>query len=128
MSWQSCPGAMFYRRSLAKKYLGTDDPKTVQAYFADFDKLLETAQLLNQKSNGSCVIVSSLGDLRNSFLSARKNPWLVNGKLVIDPVMEKYMDICKTLHDNKWEGKNKHKIKNNINLFHFLLPYFEIII
>jgi len=105
MSWQACPGAMFYRRSLAKKYLGTDDPKVVQTYFSDFNKFLETAQLLKQKSNGSCVVVSSLGDLRNSFLSARKDSWLVNGKLVIDPAMEKYMDICKTLHDNKWEGR-----------------------
>jgi len=105
MSWQACPGALFYRRSLAKKYLGTDDPKTVQTYFANFNKFLETAKLLRDKSNGSCVVVSSLNDLYNSFLSARKDPWLVNGKLVIDPVMEQYMDICKTLHDNRWEGR-----------------------
>jgi len=105
LSWQACPGAMFYRRSLAKRYLGTDDPRTVQTYFANFNKFLETAQLLKQKSNGSCVVVSSLGDLRNSFLSARKDPWLVNGKLVIDPVMEQYMDICKTMHDNLLEGR-----------------------
>ena len=105
MSWQACPGALFYRRSLAKKYLGTDDPKTVQTYFANFPKFLETAKLLKDKSNGSCVVVSSLNDLYNSFLSARKDPWIVNGKLVIDPVMEQYMDICKTLHDNRWEGR-----------------------
>jgi ABC-type glycerol-3-phosphate transport system substrate-binding protein len=105
MSWQACPGAMFYRRSLAKKYLGTDDPAVVQTYFTNFNKFLETAQLLKTRSDGSCVVVSSLNDLFNSFMSARKDPWLVNGKLVIDPVMEQYMDICKTLHDNRWEGR-----------------------
>ena len=104
MSWQACPGAVFYRRSLARKYLGTDDPKTVQTYFANFNKFLDTAKLLKEKSGGSCVVVSSLNDLFNSFMSARKDPWIVNGKLVIDPVMEQYMDICKTLYDNKWEG------------------------
>jgi len=104
MSWQACPGAMFYRRSLAKKYLGTDDPKTVQTYFSNFTKFLETAKLLKDRSKGSCVVVSSLRDLWNSFLSARKNPWIINDKLVIDPVMEQYLDICKTLHDNRWEG------------------------
>jgi ABC-type glycerol-3-phosphate transport system substrate-binding protein len=104
MSWQAYPGAMFYRRSLAKKYLGTDDPKTVQTYFNSFNKLLDTAKLLKQKSNGVCVVVSSLGDLRHAFLSARKNPWVVNGKLDIDPVMDQYMDIGKTLRDNKFEG------------------------
>jgi multiple sugar transport system substrate-binding protein len=105
MSWQACPGALFYRRSLAKKYFGTDDPKTVQTYFTNFNKFLETAKLLKDKSGGSCVVVSALGDLFNSFMSARKDPWIVNGKLVIDPAMEQYLDICKTLHDNRWEGR-----------------------
>jgi multiple sugar transport system substrate-binding protein len=105
MSWQACPGALFYRRSLATKYLGTDDPKTVQASFANFNKFLDTAKLLKEKSKGTCVVVSSLGDLRNSFLSARKESWIVNNKLVIDPAMEQYMDICRTLHDNRWEGR-----------------------
>jgi len=105
MSWQACPGAVFYRRSLAKKYLGTDDPKVVQTYFNSFPKFLETAQQLKQKSNGSCVVVSSLGDLRNSFLSARKNSWIVNGNVEVDPAMEQYMDICRTLHDNRLEGR-----------------------
>jgi ABC-type glycerol-3-phosphate transport system substrate-binding protein len=103
MSWQACPGAVFYRRSLARKYLGTDDPRTVQTYFSNFNKLLNTAKLLKDNSNGSCVVISSLGDLYNSFMSARKAPWIVNGKLVIDPVIEQYLDICKTLHDNRWE-------------------------
>jgi len=105
MSWQAAPGALFYRRSLAKKYLGTDDPATVQTYFNSFDKFLETAKLLKDKSNGACVVVSALGDLRNSFLSARTQSWIVNGKLVIDPAMEQYMDICKILHDNRYEGR-----------------------
>jgi ABC-type glycerol-3-phosphate transport system substrate-binding protein len=105
MSWQVVAGAMFYRRSLARKYLGTDDPKTVQTYFSSFNKFLETAQLLKQKSNGSCVVVSSLGDLRNPFLSARRNPWIVNGKVEVDPAMEQYMEICKILHDNRLVGR-----------------------
>jgi len=105
MSWQACPGAMFYRRSLATKYLGTDDPKTVQTYFVNFNKFLETAKLLKDKSNGVCVVVSALGDLNNPFFSARKDPWIVDGKIVVDPVMEQFLDICKTLKDNKWEGR-----------------------
>jgi ABC-type glycerol-3-phosphate transport system substrate-binding protein len=37
-------------------------------------------------------------------MGVRKQPWIVNGKLVIDPVMEQYMDLCKTLRDNRLEG------------------------
>ncbi|MDR3335619.1 MAG: extracellular solute-binding protein [Treponema sp.] len=105
MSWQATPGAMFYRRSLAKKYLGTDDPAQVQAYFSSQQKFLETAALLKDKSGGACVVVSSLGDLYRPFASSRKDPWVVNDKLVIDPAMEAYMEICKTLHDRGWEGR-----------------------
>jgi ABC-type glycerol-3-phosphate transport system substrate-binding protein len=105
LSWQAAPGALFYRRSLAKKYFGTDDPKEVQTYFNSFNKFLETAKFLKDQSNGACVVVSALGDLRNSFLSARTQSWLVNGRVVVDPAMEQYMDICKTLHDNRWEGR-----------------------
>ena len=39
MAWQVCPGAVFYRRSLAKQILGTDDPAEVQKYMSqDKDK------------------------------------------------------------------------------------------
>jgi ABC-type glycerol-3-phosphate transport system substrate-binding protein len=105
MSWQATPGAVFYRRSLAKKYLGTDAPEQVQAYFENQAKFLETAALLKQTSNGACVVVASLGDLLRPFLSARKEPWVVNEQLVIDPAMEAYMDISKLLHDSGYEGR-----------------------
>jgi len=105
MSWQAAPGAMFYRRSLAKKYLGTDDPKAVQNYFSNPAKFLETAKTLGDKSRGSCVVVSALGELVRPFLGARKSPWIVNNKLVIDPVVEQHLDIYKTLYDNRLDGR-----------------------
>lgn len=105
LSWQACPGAMFYRRSLAKKYLGTDDPAVVQKHFENFDKFIETARLLNQKSNGSCVVVPSRDDISLPFYGARKQPWVVNGRLVLDPMMDKYMDIAKEMYDNNYEGR-----------------------
>jgi ABC-type glycerol-3-phosphate transport system substrate-binding protein len=105
LSWQACPGAMFYRRSMARKYLGTDDPRTVQTFFSDIEKMMETAALLKKRSDGSCVLTSSRGELFIPFLYARRSPWVVNGRLVIDPVMEQYMDNCKTLFDSRMEGR-----------------------
>lgn len=105
MSWQACPGAFFYRRSIAQKYLGTSEPSAVQAYFTDLNKFLDTARVLQQRSNGSCVVVSSLGDLQFPFYSARAQPWVVNNRLVVDPVLDQYLEISKTLHDNRWEGR-----------------------
>jgi len=105
MSWQAAPGAFFYRRSLANKYLGTDDPSVVQNYFSDFDKFLETAELLKQVSNGECVIIGSRGDLTKVFYELRKQPWVVNGRVNIDPEMERAMDIAKTMYENRYDGR-----------------------
>ena len=105
MAWQAWPGALFYRRSLAKKYLGTDDPEKVQEYVANLDKFVETAALLKEKSGGKCDIVSSSGDMFMPYKGARKSPWVVDDKLVIDPAMDKYMDMCKLLHDKNYDGR-----------------------
>ena len=105
MSWQVCPGAFFYRRSLAKKYLGTDDPAAVQRNFSNLEQFLRTARLLKDKSGGKCVVVSGIGDLVRPFLSMRTQPWIVNGKLFIDPVMESSMDFIKNIHDNRLDGE-----------------------
>ena len=104
LSWQVCPGAMFYRRSLAKKYLGTDDPKKVQSFFTDPDKFLETAKLIKDKSFGRCYIVSSSDDLFNVYKGSRTQPWVADNQVVVDPAMSKYMEVCKILHEQEMCG------------------------
>lgn len=137
LSWQTCPGAIFYRRSLAKKFLGTDDPVEVQKYFNDWESFLKTARELKDKSFGRCSIVSGSGDLYRTFISSRKQPWIVNGKITVDSAMEKYMDLCKILNgeglDAKisqwsegWFAGMKDGLKNedgkSIRVFCYFLP------
>jgi multiple sugar transport system substrate-binding protein len=137
MAWQVCPGALFYRRSLAKKYLGTDDPAKVQEYVANLDKFIETAAVLKEKSKGKCDIVSTFEDMFMPYKGARKQPWVVDEKLVIDPAMDKYLDMCKVLHEKKYEcgvkqwsegwfagmkGTLKDDKGNPVEVFCYLLP------
>ncbi|MDR1950068.1 MAG: ABC transporter substrate-binding protein [Spirochaetaceae bacterium] len=105
LSWQATPGAFYYRRSLAKKYLGTDDPDAVSAYFTDMDKFMETAALLSSKSEGTCVILAGYSDLYVPFKSLRKQPWVVNNKLVIDDAMLRYMDMAKQIRDRGYDAR-----------------------
>ena len=105
LSWQACPGAFFYRRSLARKYLGTDDPIAVQNALRDWGSFLATARKLKNASGGKCVILSTTGDLFKPFQGARKGPWIQGGKLVVDPAMDDYMDMAKTLKDEGLEGR-----------------------
>lgn len=97
MSWQATPGAFFYRRSLAKKYLGVSEPEEVQGLLSDFDQFYEAAKTVNDKSGGETKLVSSLGDLQNVFLAARENGWVVDNKFVIDPKAEELLEIGKKL-------------------------------
>lgn len=105
LSWQATPGAMFYRRSLAKKYFGTDDPAEIQKIVGSIDLFMKAAETLKAKSGGSAVIVSSTGDMFNVFKGARKAPWVVDGKLNVDPALLSYLDNVKILKEKGYEGR-----------------------
>jgi len=105
LSWQSTPGAMFYRADLAEKYLGVTSPEEMQAKVADWDTFLETAAELNEKSEGVCKMVTGSGEIWNPYKYARSQGWVVDGKLVIDPELEDYIDLCKTMEeDGLWRS------------------------
>ena len=73
-SYQATPGALFYRRSLAKEYFGTDDPVQMQEILGDFDKYIEAAEVVKEKSGGNTYMVASNGDFQNLFFANRKQP------------------------------------------------------
>ena len=105
MSWLVCPGAMFYRRSYAKRYWGTDDPVEVQKKVKDLETFVATARELNRISNGKCKMVSTYEDLFLPYKGARKKPWIVDDKLYIDPAMEDYMEMAKVFYDEELDGR-----------------------
>jgi len=106
LSWQSTPGAMFYRADLAEKYLGVKSPEEMQEKVKDWDTYLETAKELNEKSEGKCKMVTGSGDIWNPYKYNRTKGWVVDGKLVIDPELEDYLDLCKALEEDdlSWKG------------------------
>jgi ABC-type glycerol-3-phosphate transport system substrate-binding protein len=56
ISFQCSPGAMYYRRSLATEFFGTDNPNEIQTRFSDIDKLQESAEIIKKASNGSVYV------------------------------------------------------------------------
>jgi hypothetical protein len=104
-AYQATPGALFYRRSLAKEYFGTDDPAEIQALLSDMDKYAAAAAVVKEKSGGNTFMVSSNGDFQNPFLANRAQPWVVDGKLVVDPMVEKYVETAKLFRDSGFESQ-----------------------
>ncbi|HAX69375.1 MAG TPA: carbohydrate ABC transporter substrate-binding protein, partial [Anaerolineae bacterium] len=62
-SYQATPGAFFYRRSIAKECLGTDDPAEVQAMVADMEKFVETAGKIKECGTGDYFTVGTPGEM-----------------------------------------------------------------
>jgi hypothetical protein len=104
-SYQATPGALFYRRSLAKEYFGTDDPAEIQELLSDLDKFAEAAAVIKEKSGGNTYMVGSSGDFQNPFFSNRADPWIVDDTLVVDPMVEKYVETAKLFRDEGYEAQ-----------------------
>lgn len=100
-SWQATPGLFMYKRSLAKKYLGTDDPAKVQEMVSDWDKFIATAEKINTESKGATKLIPSMGDIWQVIRTARKSPWVTDEKLNIDSQVKWYMDLAKKCYDEK---------------------------
>jgi multiple sugar transport system substrate-binding protein len=103
-TFQSTPGAFFYRRSIAKECLGTDDLVKVQEMVSNLDKFVATAAKIKKCGAGNYYTVGTAGELLNPFLTNRAQPWIVDGKLVIDPKVVEYVHFAKMMRDNGYES------------------------
>ena len=94
LTWQANPGAIIYRRDIAQKYFGTDDPMEVAKLLDTDEKMLNVAS--EMKKDG-ISFVSCFKDLLDSKVAQRTQPWVVDGKLVIDPVLLSFFDMAKEI-------------------------------
>lgn len=101
LSWQGCPGVMFYSRAAAKDVFGTDDPAKVQEKVKDWETFAKTAAELQAKGYS---IVSSANDTYRTYSNNVSTPWVVDNKIVIDDNIKKWVDDSKKLVDAKQTG------------------------
>lgn len=104
LSHQACPGAVGYKRDVAKKYLGTDDPAAISEMLSTPDKILETAKKLSEASKGAAKLFPGQDELFQIYKGARSTGWIKDNKLVIDPKMDEYLDLMKKLRDGKYDS------------------------
>lgn len=105
LAWQSTPGALMYRADLAEKYLGVTTPEEFQEKVADWDAFLETAEELQEASEGACKMFCATGDIWNAYQYNRAEGWVVDGKLVIDDVLYDFLDLVKTAEEEDLYAK-----------------------
>ncbi len=96
VSWQGCPGVLFYNRDAAKEVLGTDDPAEVQKYVSDWDTFNETAKKMK---DAGYQMTSSANDTYRVYSNNVTSKWVTDGKINIDDNIMKWVDDSKALVD-----------------------------
>ena len=98
VSFQCCPSALIYRRSIAKDVLGTDDPAEVQALLDSWDKF--NAVAADAKAKGYYMTASEAETYR-TFSNNVTAPWVDDaGNLQFDTQIKAWMDQAKNFSDN----------------------------
>ena len=90
VSFQCCPSALIYRRSIAKDVLGTDDPDEVQAKLDSWDKFEAVAA--DAKAKGY-YMTASFAETYRTFSNNCTMPWVdADMNLQFDPMIEAWID------------------------------------
>lgn len=96
VSWQGCPGALFYSREVAKEVLGTDDPEEVQKAVSDWGTFNETADTMKAAGYN---MTSSVNDTYRVYSNNVTSKWVVDGKINIDNNLMNWVEDSKELYD-----------------------------
>ena len=104
LSWQATPGALFYRRSIAKAVLGTDDPAEVSKYTSDLNKFYELGEMVEAEFSGEKFLLAGYSDMQPFLFNLRTEQYIVNNKLTIPQSLLDYMKISKDMRDNNIES------------------------
>ena len=96
VSWQGCPGVLFYNRDAAKEVLGTDDPDEVQKYVSDWDTFNDTAAKMQAKGY---KMISSVNDTYRVYSNNVTSKWVEDGKVNIDDNIMKWVEDSKKMVD-----------------------------
>lgn len=106
LSYQATPGGFCYKRDLAKKYLGTDDPDEISEMLSTTEGMLDVAEKLKEGSNGETHMFASYKDLwQFANYGMRSLAWVDGDKFQMDDYIPEFFDLAKTVRDNGYDAK-----------------------
>lgn len=101
-TWQAAPGGWCYRTDLAEQYLGVKSPEEMQAKVSDWNKFQDTAKEVYEASGNKTALTVTLGGIWQAFAANRTQPWVSDGKLVVDDSCSTFIQLAKNMRDNKY--------------------------
>lgn len=105
LSWQCPVGGVFYRRSMAKEYFGTDDPEEIGKLFASYESMIDAARTIKEKSGGQVYFnANAVGDLSLAGMTGAGG-YLLGNTLNTNEKIVNLFEYCKTMYDENLTGK-----------------------
>lgn len=106
LSWQASPGGFWYKRSMAKEYLGTDDPAEISEMLSSMDGVKKAAATIYEKSGGKTAFLPNYQDLWTmACYGQRTQPWVEDDKFIMDSYVEEFLDIGKEFRESGYDAK-----------------------
>ena len=100
VSFQCCPSALIYRRSIAKDVLGTDDPAEVQEKLDSWEKFEAVAA--DAKALGY-YMTASFAETYRPFSNNCSSPWVdEDNNLQFDPMIEAWIAQTEKFVENEY--------------------------
>ncbi|WP_249313091.1 ABC transporter substrate-binding protein [Lederbergia citrea] len=99
LGYQGTPGGIYYRRDLAKQYLGTDDPAEVSDLISSWEKIFEIGKRVYDESGGKVHALSNWNAINAVQGGNVETPWVEDGKLIIDEERMKVLDLAMKAKD-----------------------------
>ena len=100
VSFQCCPSALIYRRSIAEDVLGTSEPAEVQALLDSWDKF--NAVAADAKAKGY-YMTASFAETYRVFSNNCTSPWVdANNNLQFDPQIEAWIAQTEDFVSNEY--------------------------
>lgn len=97
LSWQTTPGGIFYRRSIAREVLGTDDPAEIGEMFATMEGLYEVGEKLK---DAGYRLFPDEGAVRWFAQGQEPQPWVnESDELMLSEGRLNHFDYAKELRE-----------------------------
>ncbi len=105
ISWQACPGAMVYRRDIARKVFGTDDPRAVQQAVSSWGQFDAAAARM---AAAGFRMVAGFEDTFRVFMNNMQGPWVnERGEIVMDPAVKSWVEQTRRYTELRYNHRCK---------------------
>lgn len=99
------PAGLAYRKDLAKEYLGTDDPKELEAMLPDWESFIEKGKEVYEKSEGKVYMFPGVADAQQFIREQGGNSWIEGDTIKATEALGRSIELACEFRDNNTADK-----------------------